>query len=403
MAYEEFIEEIKRDAVYNEILSNQYFIRLRGVKQLGFAYLDWKKATHTRYAHSVGSAELAYCISRLIGLPIPKCKILAYSAALHEVGTPPYSYSITKEICDAMDFDKVKMAEKVVKKHFSSILKGETGKVVEIISREKKNEIDDQIVFGLVGANTLDFLSRDSQNTIPIFSKDLLKTIVGLVVKEHDSLVLEKGYKDLYYIIHGAKKLMNHNVYFSPKRRIADMMLSEALKYVLENKRSNYILEAFNSTDHFKSLSDNSLLSLLSSAVKGTQYESMMALLSSDSVFESLNIPVRILRAHEEVIDSSDFIHLVTTYIQKDLQVDKSDFIVDSPLNFVVRFHGEKYEGEAKFNHTLPPELLSFADLFSEPAINRKRKKALRTKTKWMIYYHPKVQETISKLYSNDG
>ena len=79
------------------VVDTASFQRLRQLKQLGMAQLTYPNATHTRFAHSLGTL----CIMRRIlilvrqrGIPIDdgECDNLCLAALLHDVGHYPYSH-----------------------------------------------------------------------------------------------------------------------------------------------------------------------------------------------------------------------------------------------------------------------------------------------------------------------
>jgi len=396
------INNLREDTIFRSIIDSPFFQRLKKIKQLGFVYLDWSDSLHTRYEHSIGSAEIAYRIALSVGLPQIDSKKLSYAAALHEVGMSPYSYSITEDICKSLDYNKMDMCSSLIAQNFSDILGEHTDEIIDIVLRKHGNELYDQIIFGLVGANTLDYLTRDSLHTIPIFSNELLETILSRLTISNKALVLKAGYKDLYLMIHGAKKIMNHNIYFSPRRRTADMMLSAAMRDSIDKGTASQIANAFKNNALFLNMDDDSFLEMMNFATQGTPHHDIVVMLSSGLIYESLDITHFVLTNFAQYMEKPSLVRIIHEFIYDILQIDGSRFIIDSPLNYIVRFHGEAYTGESSFNYSLPQELLSFTDLFAEPAINRKRKNALRTQSQWMIYYHPEVAETINKHFSDN-
>ncbi|MFN3803774.1 MAG: HD domain-containing protein [Pyrobaculum sp.] len=82
-----------------ELIDGEPFIqRLRHVKQLGFVYLVYPTATHTRFDHSLGVMHIATLIGEKImqqtgGVDEKTLKHLRVAALLHDVGHLPYSHS----------------------------------------------------------------------------------------------------------------------------------------------------------------------------------------------------------------------------------------------------------------------------------------------------------------------
>ena len=68
--------------------------RLRYVRQLGFSYLVYPGANHTRFEHSLGTMHLADLMCRQLGLDEPSHRLVVASALLHDIGHGPFSHAI---------------------------------------------------------------------------------------------------------------------------------------------------------------------------------------------------------------------------------------------------------------------------------------------------------------------
>jgi uncharacterized protein len=84
------------------ILDHPFVQRLRGIRQLGFSYLPFPGATHSRYAHSVGALHLAgrafdACFrGHAFSSPAVRERyrtLVRLGALLHDLGHPPFSHS----------------------------------------------------------------------------------------------------------------------------------------------------------------------------------------------------------------------------------------------------------------------------------------------------------------------
>src|SRR4051812_7556762 len=85
-----------------ELLNTREVQRLRRIKQLGFTELVFPAATHSRFAHSLGTLEIARRFldrfDQLAGRKLDEhLRILILSAALlHDVGHGPFSHAFEK-------------------------------------------------------------------------------------------------------------------------------------------------------------------------------------------------------------------------------------------------------------------------------------------------------------------
>ena len=104
---------IIRDSLYDtiplgalelDLIGTPEFVRLQGIKQLGFCYRVWPGATHTRFEHSLGVYYLMlrglralwaqdYARERLRATETDLRTMLA-AALLHDIGHYPFSHAI---------------------------------------------------------------------------------------------------------------------------------------------------------------------------------------------------------------------------------------------------------------------------------------------------------------------
>lgn len=98
----QFVSSI-RDPVYGtipltecelDVLTLPIINRLRGIKQLGLAYLAFPGANHTRFEHSLGTMHVASLICQGLRLSDHLTQLIRIGALLHDVGHPPFSHTI---------------------------------------------------------------------------------------------------------------------------------------------------------------------------------------------------------------------------------------------------------------------------------------------------------------------
>ncbi|HET6201372.1 MAG TPA: HD domain-containing protein [Planctomycetota bacterium] len=106
---------VLRDAVHGDVtlteeerrvLDTAAFQRLRGVRQLGSAYLVYPGAHHTRFEHAIGTLEMASRIveavnrnrdlepARCLGIAPEEARIVRLAALLHDVTHIPHGHNI---------------------------------------------------------------------------------------------------------------------------------------------------------------------------------------------------------------------------------------------------------------------------------------------------------------------
>lgn len=104
------------ESAVKEVISTEFFQRLRYTTHLGLAQLVYPSANHTRFSHSLGVAYLADLVATNLRLSDTDRRVLVISALLHDFGHPPFSHSFLRGI--KAKFTKIKS-----KGHFAGLVK----------------------------------------------------------------------------------------------------------------------------------------------------------------------------------------------------------------------------------------------------------------------------------------
>jgi len=70
-----------------DLLDSAVLQRLRYIRQLGFSYLVYPGANHTRFEHSLGTLYLANVMARQLSLSEDEQKLVVTAALIHDIGT----------------------------------------------------------------------------------------------------------------------------------------------------------------------------------------------------------------------------------------------------------------------------------------------------------------------------
>ncbi|MGQ4832682.1 MAG: HD domain-containing protein [Candidatus Asgardarchaeia archaeon] len=230
-----------------KVLDSPFFQRLRYISQLSGAQMVYPSATHTRFAHSLGTMYLAGLYAKAL-IPDDKEKINAIrlAAMLHDIGHGPYSHQFDdavysqyfSEIPEVQsnqvmghDYQRYRILQRLVE---DGILSDKSYEMILDIWHDK-DLIGSAIVQGVLGADRLDFLIRDSYfcgtqqfGMVPI--DRIIKN--SYIVDVNGTKRLAYSYKlldDLYITLVG-RFFMYRNVYFHKAARSADIMIQQLLR-----------------------------------------------------------------------------------------------------------------------------------------------------------------------------
>src|SRR5438132_1851857 len=166
-----------RDAVHGDIVMSSLevelmdtpeFQRLRGIKQLGTAYLVFPSAVHTRFEHSLGTSWMAYrilqAVRRTEAISQDEERLIRVSALLHDVTHIPFGHTLEDErrVLPRHDKDEERVDYFFRMSAVARILKREglQEPVIGILKGDETYRSD--IVGGAISADLLDYLRRDT-------------------------------------------------------------------------------------------------------------------------------------------------------------------------------------------------------------------------------------------------
>lgn len=213
--------------------------RLLAIKQLGYTYLVYPGAHHTRFEHSLGTCFVAQKMCK--ALEIQDIHITV-SALLHDIGHGPYSHTLeylqyTRTKKDHVDYAKEMISGKKgltdshVKETIPEIIKRHDISAKEIIKiLNGENTIKADIIHGPLDADQLDFLMRDALYTGVAYGVIDIDRIMQTMKTVKNKIVFEKkGLSSLESML-VARALMYSAVYLHKTVRIAELMLSRAVE-----------------------------------------------------------------------------------------------------------------------------------------------------------------------------
>lgn len=225
---------IEDDIVF-DVLEHPYFQRQRHIKQLGFTYLVYPGAMHTRFSHMLGALNLmnrALEVLQFKGVELTRDEVLGARLAilLHDIGHGPFSHTSEFMLADMHHETCSRLFMERLNQQFG----GQLTTAIRIFENTYPKHFLHQLVSSQLDMDRLDYLGRDS------FFTGVSEGIVGtdriismLNVKNNELLVDEKGiYSVEKFII--SRRLMYWQVYLHKAVIAADMLLLGILRRARE-------------------------------------------------------------------------------------------------------------------------------------------------------------------------
>lgn len=160
--------DVEMGALEVELMDTPEFQRLRGIRQLGTAYLVFPSAVHTRFEHSLGTCWMAQRILRSIGrsqeISAEDITLIRVAALLHDITHIPFGHTLEDErrVLPRHDKDEQRVDFFLRQSAIGRILKREgiQDQIIGTIRGDDTYRSD--IVGGAISADLLDYLRRDT-------------------------------------------------------------------------------------------------------------------------------------------------------------------------------------------------------------------------------------------------
>lgn len=245
------------------LIDTPEFQRLRGVHQLGTAYLVYPGAVHTRFDHSLGTCWLT---SKLLDQLCPalaaqeRLAILA-AALLHDVTHIPYGHTLEDE---RRLFERHDTPHRIK----SFLPRGELGRQLKklgLLTAVLTNLLEpdrwqNQIFAGAVGADLLDYLARDAyfcglsqRYDSRIFQLFRLVDQTISLQAEKEGVIRQDALSEIIHLLR-IRYFLSERVYFHHTKTVSGAMISRAVEAAVQQGLS---------LDDIARQTDEGLLSLL--------------------------------------------------------------------------------------------------------------------------------------------
>ncbi|MFZ1898248.1 HD domain-containing protein [Methanoregula sp.] len=202
--------------------------RLRYIHQLGFSYLVYPGANHTRFEHSVGTMHLAGVACRQFGLEEDDRLLVMIAALLHDVGHGPFSHAsepLMESRLGRTHDDIVGITET----QFGALLEPLSLSPTEICDVVKGRHRLSGIIHGDLDVDRMDYLLRDAYYTgAPYGTVDAHRLIRNLHLTP-DGIALDENGINAAESLLIARTLMRPTVYYHHVSRIGECMFQLAV------------------------------------------------------------------------------------------------------------------------------------------------------------------------------
>jgi HD superfamily phosphohydrolase len=248
--------EILRDPVWNnirvdeltlELVDTEVFQRLRYVRQLGWTYLVYPGATHSRFEHALGTHHLSrrtlalLCEAQDASISEKEQAIVRSAALLHDVGHYPFSHAL--EEIGALHHEDV-ARPLITEGPVASLLASRLGedapsRVFDLIRGQSRSALQG-LISGSLDLDKIEYLKRDAfMCGVPYGEIDVDRLTNSLVLVDDPATgrsaigVQEKALSALESLLF-AKYQMYRNVYWHHAVRCATAMYKRLVEDAIQ-------------------------------------------------------------------------------------------------------------------------------------------------------------------------
>ncbi len=243
-----------------DLMEHKYFQRLRRISQMGFSYIVYPGAHHTRFHHALGAMFLMQkavqvLLSKGVEVSEKEEEALYVAILLHDIGHGPFSHAMENSIVENINHEQISLL-------FMEALNRKFNKqltlAIQIFKDEHPRKFLHQLVSGQLDMDRLDYLKRDSFYTgVPEGTVNAQRLIAMLNVKDDKLVVEEKGiYSVENFLV--ARRLMYWQVYLHKTGIVAEQLLVRVLKRAKQLSAQGVVLPASISLKFFLNNNINS-------------------------------------------------------------------------------------------------------------------------------------------------
>ncbi len=251
--------KIIRDPVHGDVevsadllpvLDSPAVQRLRMIRQLGFSFLVYPGAHHTRFEHSLGTMYLAAMMARQLSLSPRDTLLVTVSALLHDIGHGPFSHSSEPVLAEVAGITHQEIGPAVRDDPvLPSVLTRMGIDPEEVCRLVTGGHPLSGILIGDLDVDRMDYLLRDAHYTgAPYGTVDAYRLIRNTLATEEGLAIRESGINAAESLLI-ARTLMRPAVYFHHVSRIAEAMFLLAFREHIRGLPHEEVLSLLRSDD----------------------------------------------------------------------------------------------------------------------------------------------------------
>jgi HD superfamily phosphohydrolase len=170
---------VRADALETALINSRAVQRLRFIHQLGFAFLVFPGAEHSRFGHVLGAMHLAGRVYDALcsksegllpaGAASPQRRLARAAALLHDLGHAPFSHSAEELFEGGIDHEEMtrrllhsEEIREIFERHGDGIAPGDVERLLAKGGDDRTGRLLGQIVSGELDVDKMDYLLRDS-------------------------------------------------------------------------------------------------------------------------------------------------------------------------------------------------------------------------------------------------
>jgi uncharacterized protein len=227
-----------RDSVHGDLQVEEFEVllvdtpemqRLRRIKQLGFTYLVYPGANHSRFEHSMGTMYLAGRLASNLDLEPDTRTLVRVCAALHDAGHGPFSH-VSEGV---LDTSHEKLTSRLIRESALGDILSERYNLKEVVGIISGQGPLGQIISGELDVDRMDYLIRDSYYTGVAYGIiDVERLIHNMHLEGEHLTLLRKGVQAAEAMLL-ARYFMYPSVYQHHTTRIVNAMFRRCLSHLL--------------------------------------------------------------------------------------------------------------------------------------------------------------------------